>query len=595
MKRRLADIIMDILVDNSITDCFAVVGGGAMHLDNALALNNKIHKYFNHHEQACAMAAEAYARLSGKMAAVCVTSGPGATNTITGVMGAWQDSLPLIVLSGQVRYEISVAKSGLPLRYRGIQEFEVIPAAKTMTKYAVMLTNPLAVKREMHKAISIAMEGRRGPVWIDVPQDIQNAMVDEDELYPIEEEGFDYAEADYNRFAQLIKEAKRPCFLAGTGIISGDARDKFISFAEKIQVPVIAGGNIADAMYMEHPLFFGLSGTVGPRTGNFILQNADLIIAFGDSMGYRQTGFNVERFAPKAKLVMVDADKHEAQKPGIRVELLINRPLNRFFDEIENVELSQGVSEKWMGYCNMLKNRFSAFEAITDIKMDDRISSYYFWKIFDEYQEEDSICALGNNTANTAKLQVGTSKKNQRVLTNYTCGSMGYDLPCAIGAAVASHKKVYCITGDGSIMMNLQELQTIRYYDLPVAIVVFSNDGYAAIRQTSKNFFNGVCIGCTKDTGISFPDFADVAKTFGFKYMKCSTNAELEKCVKWFINSKERVLLEIEQMFDNPVVPKLMSRLDENGKMQSPVLHDMAPLLPKEEIDILMIAENADE
>lgn len=252
MVRRVADIIMDILVEHGITDCFAVVGGGAMHLDNALALNKSIHKYFNHHEQACSMAAEAYARVSGKMAAVCVTSGPGATNAITGVMGAWQDSFPMIVLSGQVRYAVSVSQSGLPLRYRGIQEFDIISSVKNMTKYAVMITDPLSIRREMEKAIYLAMEGRRGPVWLDIPQDMQSAMVEEDELYPPEDSDTSYGEADYPLLMRYIKEAKRPCILTGSGIRSGNVAKELLAFIEDMQIPVIEGGFAVDALSLIH-------------------------------------------------------------------------------------------------------------------------------------------------------------------------------------------------------------------------------------------------------------------------------------------------------------------------------------------------------
>lgn len=588
MKRRVADIVMDILVEKGITDCFVVVGGGAMHLDNALALNDNITKYFNHHEQACAMAAEAYARLSGEMAAVCVTSGPGATNTLTGVMGAWQDSLPMIVLSGQVRYEISVPKSGLQLRYRGIQEFEIIPSVKNMTKYAVMITDPLSIKREMYKAIYIAMEGRRGPVWIDIPQDMQNAVVEVEDLYPADEEIAQYPKVDYANLCTLLEGAKRPCILAGSGIRSGNVMREFTEFVDRMGIPVIGGAWVADNMYLEHPLYYGPSGNIGPRTGNFILQNADVILTMGNSLGYRQTGFNQEGFAPNATIIMVDADVNEAKKPGLNIEMFIHRDLKTFFEEMKSVAVNINLEKQWKDYCNDLKQRFSPYEAVENIDMNDRVCSYYFWKVFSDYEPADSILALGNNTANTAKLQIGVQKRDQRVLSNYTCGSMGYDLPAAIGAAVASKKKVYCVTGDGSIMMNLQELQTIKHYDLPVNVVVFSNGGYAAIRQTSKNFFNGVCIGCTEDTGISFPNFEDVAKTFGFIYIKCSSNNEVENAIKELMNSEKRVLLEVEQLYDNPVVPKVMSRLDENGKMQTPALQDMAPFLSEEEMKQLM-------
>lgn len=593
MKKRVADIIMDTLVEYGITDCFAVVGGGAMHLDNALLVCDRMHKYFNHHEQACAMAAEAYARMSGKPAMICVTSGPGATNTLTGVMGAWQDSIPMVVLSGQVRYAISVEKSGLNLRYRGIQEFEIIPSVKNMTKYAVMITDPLSIKRELVKALHIMMDGRRGPVWLDIPQDIQNARVEEDELYDVEEyvsylPVLDKKEVE--EVIQVLQGAERPCILAGSGVRSGDAFRELEMFVDKMKIPVIGGAWVADNFYMEHPFYFGPSGNVGPRTGNFILQNADVIVTLGNSLGFRQTGFNQEDFAPRAKIYMVDADANEGKKPGLRIEKIVQADLKHFLESANRCNIDTKEHDEWMSYCNNLKQRFSPFEATEQIKMSERVCSYYFWKVFQQLEEEDSILALGNNTANTAKLQIGVSKREQRVLTNYTCGSMGYDIPATIGAAVASGKKVYCVTGDGSIMMNLQELQTIVQYDLPIKIVVFNNDGYGAIRQTSKNFFHGSYIGCTPDTGVSFPSFEKIADTFGFVYICCHSNKEVQEKLEQFMKSDERVLLEVLQAFDDPVTPKVMSRLDENGNMLTPALHDMYPFLEKSELDSLMIS-----
>ena len=592
MKKRVADIIIQTLLDNNISDCFAVVGGGAMFLDNALALNDRMNKFFNHHEQACAMAAESYARYSGRMAAVCVTSGPGATNTLTGVMGAWQDSLPMIVLSGQVRYEISVPKSGLNLRYRGIQEYDIVPAVKHMTKYAIQVTDPYSIKKELVKAINIALDGRRGPVWLDIPQDIQSAIIEESELYPIEEfisKVPSVLKQDMEFVLKKIHKASRPCILAGSGIISGDCRNKFIELTLKHKIPIIGGSWVADNLYYDNEIYFGNSGNIGPRVGNFILQNADLIISIGNSLGFRQTGFNQEGFAKKAEIIMVDADSEEAKKPGIRVNKLIQTDVKDFVEAL--LELNECIiaPKEWIEYCNNLKNRFDRFEATHGLNRNERVCSYFFWKIFEQYEEEDSIIALGNNSANSAKLQVGVKKRSQRVITNYTCGSMGYDIPAAIGTSIASKKSVYCITGDGSIMMNLQELQTIVQYDLPIKIVVFSNDGYNAIRQTSKNFFDGKYIGCTKETGVSFPDFSKIADVFGFEYKKCSCNNEVEDSVKWLVNSKNRVFLEISQRLDDPITPKVLSRLDENGKLLTPELHDMSPFLSQEEIEELML------
>lgn len=590
MKRRVADIIMDVLVENGVTDCFAVVGGGAMHLDNALALNDNITKYFNHHEQACAMAAEAYARVSGQLAAVCVTSGPGATNTLTGVMGCWQDSLPMLVLSGQVRYEISIEKSGLPLRYRGMQEFDIIHSVQNMTKYAVMLTDPLEAKREVLKAIKISTTGRRGPVWLDIPLDIQSAIVEEDDMYPLEEEFTVPAASDEDISFVLdkLKEAKRPCILAGNGIVNSNNLESFREFARQLEVPVIAACIAADAMYMDYPKYYGLSGSIGPRTGNFIVQNADVILSIGCSMGFKMTGFAQEKFAPNAYIISVEVDENEMKKPGVRIDHLIHSDLKKFF-EISNNRLEKiDVPKEWLEYCDKLKARFSPFEPAEGLDMNERVCAYHFWKEYEKYEKADSISILGNNTANSAKLQIGIKQENQRIVANNNCGSMGADLPEAIGAAVAAKKEVICLTGDGSIMMNLQELQTIHHYKLPVKVVVFSNDGYNAIRQTSKNFFNGVCIGCTEETGVSFPKFKDVASTFGFEYMLCRNNGEVGECLEKFFAMEGNVLLEVMQRLDDPITPKVMSRMNEDGSFATPSLEDMAPFISQEEHDSLM-------
>lgn len=591
MKKRVADIIMETLVTEGITDCFAVVGGGAMHLDNALALNSDITKYFNHHEQACAMAAEAYARISGKMAAVCVTSGPGATNAITGVMGAWQDSLPMIVLSGQVRYEISVEKSGLPLRYRGTQEFEIIPSIKNMTKYAKMLTSPLEVKAEVQKAIKIALDGRRGPVWLDIPLDIQSAVVEEDEMSPDTTilEQFSIEENHIRHICGELQKAKRPCILAGNGIANSGNIQPFRLLCEKLRVPVIAAAIAADVMYREHELYYGLSGSIGPRPGNFIVQNADVIVVFGCSLGFKMTGFAQEYFAPNAKIIAIDIDQNEMKKPGVRVNEFYKSNLTDFIRIANTFATPIKVEKEWLDYCDHLRTRFSPFEPGENLPANERVCSYYFWKKYDDLEPQDSISILGNNTANSAKLQIGIKKAGQRIVANNNCGSMGADLPETIGAAVAAKRMVICITGDGSIMMNLQELQTIKHNRLPVKIIVFSNDGYNAIRQTSKNFFDGVCIGCTESTGVSFPPFEKVAETFAYEYHHCKCNGEVEESLRWLFATEGLALLEIDQRLDDPVIPKVMSRVLKDGTMAAPALQDMYPFLEPEEYQKLML------
>ncbi len=591
MKKRVADIMMEILVEKGITDCFAVVGGGAMHLDNALALNDKIHKYFNHHEQASAMAAEAYARLSGKMAAVCVTSGPGSTNTLTGVVGCWQDSLPMLVLSGQIRYEISVEKCGLPLRYRGMQEFDIIHSVQNMTKYAVMVKDPLAIRRELVKAIDIAMNGRRGPVWLDIPLDIQSAQIEEEDMYAEEEkmEVVSATDEDIKFIIEKLRGAKRPCILAGNGIANSHTIDEFRKTVDLLGVPVIAACIAADAMYMDYDNFYGLSGSIGPRTGNFIVQNADVILSLGCSLGFKMTGYEQEQFAPNAYIISVEIDENEIKKPGVRVDRFVHSELSAFFEKMYQYIEKIPVKKEWIDYCQMLKKRFSPFEPGQGLDENERVCSYRFWEIYEKYEPEDNISILGNNTASSAKLQIGIKKAGQRIVANNNCGSMGADLPEAIGAAVSTKKPIICLTGDGSIMMNLQELQTIKQYNFPIKVVVFSNDGYNAVRQTSKNFFNGLCIGCTPETGVSFPRFEDIAKTFGMEYMCCHNNGELDESIKELFHKKENVLLEVLQRLDDPVSPKVMSKMNADGSFSTPSLENMAPFISDEEHDKLML------
>lgn len=592
MKKRVADIIFETLYEMGITDCFSVVGGGAMHLNNALALNENITSHFNHHEQACAMAAEAYARYSGNMAAVCVTSGPGATNAITGVMGAWVDSLPMIVISGNVRYETSIEKSGLPLRYRGLQEFDIINSVGNMTKYCIYLTNPENVKYEVQKAVKIAMDGRRGPVWIDVPQDIQNSVVDDDNLQEYEDnmQQIVCEDSQIDLVVETIKNAKRPCILIGSGIQTSHCEDIFEKLLDKLAIPVVGGAWLGDIFYLEHPLYYGLSGNAGPRTGNFIIQNSDCILAIGNSLSYKQTGYDLESFAPNATKIMVDIDKNEYLKNKAYIDLMVNCDIREFMQEIADRDMDKiSMSDEWEQYCNRLYERFSPYEGKETMTINGRVNKYYFWEKFLQIMPESTIMALGNSSVAMGANQIGRRYKGQRMISNYICGSMGYDLPAAIGVAVAAKKEVICVTGDGSIMMNLQELQTIKYKNLPVKIVVFENQGYGAIKQTCKNFFNGVLYGCSPDTGVECPEFEKIAYAFGYEYSCCNNNLEIEDKLKWLIETDGQCILEVKQQLDDPVYPKMMSKLDENGNMTSPKLQDMYPFVPEDDMKWIML------
>lgn len=588
MKKRVADIVVECLIENGITDCFSVVGGGAMHLNNAFVLREDIRKIYCHHEQACAMAAEGYAKVSGKMAAVCVTSGPGALNTLNGVHGAYVDNTPMIVISGHPRYETTVAPTGLNLRYRGVQEFDAISAVKGMTKYAKLITKPEEVKQEVDKAIHIAMSGRRGPVWIEIPLDVQGAIVEEKKLYKIDSGNVSTCVSDKEIIVKLMNElsiAKRPCLLTGSGIRVCGAIENFRKFANKLGVPVVGGALQADIMCNKSSIYYGTSGNVGARCGNFILQNADLIIVIGNSLSFKQTGFKQEAFASNAKIIMLDIEPDEAKKPGLHVDEFYKVDLKSFFDNADDMIEYVEVPKNWIEYCNAVRERFTVYESLNYVdKNVEGVASTEFWKRLLDKAKEDMIFALGNSSCVGPILSFGVNEESQRVVVNYNCGSMGDDLSEAIGIAIATNREVYCVTGDGSVMMNLQELQTIKYNKLPIKIIIFSNNGYAAIRRTCKNFFNGIYTGCDSNSGISMPNFERIAYGFDVPYKRCEKADDIEGVIAWLDEQEGACIVEVIQKINDEMYPRLMSKMKEDGTFVDPELHDMYPFISDEEM-----------
>lgn len=589
MNKRIADIVVETLVDLGISECFCVVGGGAMHLNNAFEINEKMNVTFCHHEQACAFAAEGYAKQSGGIAAVSVTSGPGAMNTLNGVYSAWVDSTPMIVIAGHPRLETTVEACGLNLRCRGVQEYNMIPAVTGMTKYAKMITDPNTIKEEIAKAYHIAMEGRRGPVWLSIPLDIQAMSIEENHVEYKEtsdDEGCDLE--TMQQIVSKIKNASRPCILTGAGIRYGNAMEDFLQFLKNVQIPVVGGALLADTLPEGYPYFYGLSGNIGPRAGNFILQNADLILVLGNSLSTRQTGFNVEGFAPNAYFIMVDASKDEPFKPGLHIDLPLQMELKKFFKYMNgSIDEKILANDAWVSYCQKTYEFFEGYDE-PEYKTGERVPAKLFWKVFREKLPQNATIALGNSNCVIGIYQYGIKKMGQRVITNYNAGSMGYDLPEAVGAAVASGKPVYCVTGDGSVMMNLQELETIKYNKLPIKVVIFSNDGYGAIRQTCKNYFDGVYTGCDSSSGVDFPNFKEIAKAFGFTYFHCASCGELNDKLDEFIKAADLALLEVDQLLDDPVLPKIMSKMGADGKFETPVFTDLYPYLDEADLKKLL-------
>lgn len=593
MRRRVADVVVDVLIENGITDCFSLVGGGAMHLNNAMVINEKLNIIYNHHEQACAMAATSYARLKGEMAAVCVTSGPGGLNTLNGVQGAWVDNIPMIVISGHPRIATTIASTGLNLRCRGVQENDIVDMVKNITKYAKLVIDPLSIREEVQKAIYYAMEGRRGPVWIDIPLDVQGAYVETEELsswnlMKVEEQGH---QEELKWLVGVLKSAECPCILTGSAIRTANAIELFRKFVEKVQIPIVGGSLRADICYNEQELYFGMSGSIGPRAGNFILQNADVILVLGNSLSFSQTGFNQEAFAPSAKIIMVDVQADEAKKPGLHIERLIHVEIKKFFEEYLKLEETVQASQVWVNYCKYIKGYFPAFEALEnygELKGEERVPALLFWKRFLSKTQDDALIALGNSSCIHGVLQEGINKPEQRIIVNYNCGSMGDDLPAAIGMAEASKKMIYCVTGDGSVMLNIQELQTISYHKYPIKICVFINNGYGAIRQTCTNFFNGTYTGCDENSGISFPNFIGLAEACGIKGKHCENIDMLDESIDWLIAQQDACLLLINERIDEIRGPKIESKMLANGQFITPALHDMSPFIDEETIQKLM-------
>lgn len=581
MKVRVADYIAGYLADHGISQVFSVVGGGAMHLNNAFALEGRLRKIYCHHEQACAIAAESYSRIGNRVAAVCVTSGPGGTNALTGVLCAWQDSLPMLVISGQVRYDITVEHTGLDLRQFGEQEYYIVRSAAPMTKYAVMIRDAKTIRYHLDKALYLATTGRRGPVWLDVPLNVQGQLIETEELQgftPPAPQGIEESVTD-----QILSEwqrARRPVLIAGSGLRTAGALERFAELARKLNAPVVCPTSTADYFVPEDPFYFGMFGIFGGRAGNFIVQNADLLVSFGARLSFKQIGFAYNDFSPLSRKVVIDADPDELKKPTLHIDLPICADVSDVVEALRKRSCPE-TPESWLAYCRFLKERFGE-SAAADTPY---ITARRFCGELLTAADRNAVVVLGNNTAAVSMLQHGIVRRGQRMYGNVNCGTMGYDLPAAVGAAAASGGEVICATGEGSFQMNLQELQTMAHNDLPVKIVVFNNNRYQAIVQTHRNFFGGVMAGCTNESGISFPSFEGLCGVYGFAFRRIERADEIPDAVAWLLAQRGRALLELVQTEEDPIVPKLSSKRTADGGMVSPPIDDLAPFLSKEEYE----------
>lgn len=599
MRQRLADYVADFLVSHGVTDCFSVVGGGAMHLNDALGHKEGLRVTYNHHEQACAMAAEAYARMDNRIAAVCVTTGPGGTNAITGVLGGWLDSIPMLIISGQVRYDTTARfamqfTDGIPLRAVGDQEYDIVKSVSPMTKYAVMIENPMQIRYALEKGWHLATTGRPGPVWIDIPVNFQGTYIETDEL-----EGYDASADDallpsavsqdtIDLIIEKIKKAKRPVFHAGYGIRLSGGYDQFRSVVEKLNIPVVTYWNAVDLIEDEHPLYCGRAGNMGDRPGNWAIQNADLILAVGTRISIRQVGYNWKTWARAAEVIMVDIDRAELMKPTLHVEMPVWADAKDFLTKLNNsIEIPVFDGIDWLTTCRRWKAEYPVVLPKQWVENGKTANVYAFIRYLSSRLPENSLTAVSNGACCVVGNQAYVIQKGSRMANNSAVASMGYGLPASIGTCIGGGRRTtICLEGDGSIMMNLQELQTILTNKLPIKIFVINNNGYHSIRITQSNLFSEHCkVGVGPESNdLSFPEFEKIAKAFGYPYYCAHSNEEMKRTVDTVLQTEGPVFCEIFTDTEQVWEPKSSTKRLKDGTLVSPPLEDLAPFLPKEEL-----------
>ena len=591
---KLSNYILGRLADWGVRHVFLVTGGGAMHLNDAIGRESRIQYVCNHHEQACAIAAESYARVTGAVSVLNVTTGPGGINALNGIFGAWTDSIPMLILSGQVKRETCMASRGLTssIRQLGDQEVDIIRMVGGITKYSVLVEDPESIRYHLERAYHLAGSGRPGPCWLDIPVDVQSAQIDPDSLrgYDPAEDEMAFDPREVTRLCadvlERIRKAKRPVIMAGTGVRCANALEEFEQVINKLQIPVTTAWT-HDLIASDDPLFCGRPGTIGERAGNFTVQNSDVLLILGSRLNIRQISYNWNSFAREALKIQVDIDPAELNKPTIRPDMPVQCDLKVFLTEL-NRQLDAGWSPvpehaKWLAWAREWKVKYPVVQE-KQRKAGPPINPYYFIEKLFEGLKSDDVVVCGNAAACIVPYQAGKLQKGQRLISSSGSASMGYDLPAAIGAAVArGGGRVICLAGDGSVQLNIQELQTLAHHQIPVKIIILNNGGYLSIRQTQSNFF-GLLIGEGPTSGVSFPNYVDVACAYGITAKRIESIDQMPELWRLFDAPGPAlcdVVLDRAQEFE----PRLKSRQKPDGTIVTPALEDMFPFLPDEELD----------
>ena len=591
MELRVADYIADFLVKKGVTHLFSVTGGGAMHLNDAFGHKEGLRVIYNHHEQACALAAEGYVRAYGKLPAVCVTTGPGGTNALTGVMCSWLDSLPMFVVSGQVKYSCTIASTDVPVRQIGDQEFNIVDCVRCMTKYAVMVKEPDEIAYHLERAYYLATHGRPGPVWLDIPLNVQAAKIDPDRLRaydPSEDAGILPPRADRGQLSELlarISAAKRPVLLVGEAVRIVGVQDKFLRLAEKLKVPVVSAWNAHDLIADENPYYCGRPGTQGNRGGNIAVQSSDLVLSLGCRMNLRQISYNYENFAKNAYLAYIDIDQAELDKPTLSVDMKIHADISDALDVLLALPYGEyGQHARWLAHARETDAKYPVVQE-DYYKQKSPVNPYVFMRELSLKLPEGQLTVCSNGSACVCSFQAMVIKKEQRLFTNSGAAPMGYGLPAAIGACIANgNRPTVCLEGDGSIQMNLQELQTVVHNKLNLKIFWLNNDGYHSIRQTQTNLFHSNFCGINAESGISFPSAEKIAHAYGIPYYRIDSVDAISSVLDAVLSQEGAVLCEVLLDKRQFFAPKLSSKVYPDGTIVSPSLEDMYPFIPEEEL-----------
>lgn len=583
---KLSNYIIKFLENQGVKEVFMLPGGGWMHLLDSLGRASKLNYTCMLHEQAASIAAEASAQYNRKLGVVMVTTGPGGTNAITGVGAAWVDSTPMLVLSGQVKTADLIGKSNL--RQKGAQEINIIDIVKPITKYAVMITKPEDIKYHLERAIYEATHGKKGPVWIDIPLDIQAAMIDENKLkgFPLPALKKDIGLASkVSKVVKLLNSAKKPLILAGNGISLAGAREEFLKLTKILQVPIMTTWKTIDLVPNDSPLYVGRPGSIATRGANFNLQKADLLLCVGARLDLPQTAFNFKNFGRNAKKIIVDIDAAELKKFNtsdiIDIKADAKDFIMEFLKQAKNVTYT---NKSWLKNCKEMLNKYPLI--LPEFrKQKQYVNPYILLEELSKNTTKNDLIVPGSSGAcSEVTCQAFELKKGQRFLNNQGFGSMGFGLPAAIGAAIESKKRTICINGDGGLQLNIQELQTLVRLKLPIKLFVLNNQGYGSIRNMQNNHFAGNLVASDGVKNMTLPDMIKIAKAYGIKCERITNQINLSAKIKKALNTKGPFICDVLIDPKQQTMPRVSSQKLPNGKMISKPIEDMYPFLPAEEI-----------